>query len=137
MRRFFPLLALFAAGVAASIALAAPPPGHGPPTSSSSTSTGPGNSGAHGPKAKCHPVNLKGTVTGGTISLQVTKADPHSQQLLNGTATLKVDGKVSVQAWSCTDAGSTGSSALFLRQLHVGGKPQTGSTTATTTTSSP
>ena len=107
MRRFFPLLALFVAGVVASIALAAPPPGHGP-SPSSSTTTGPGNSGQHGPKAKCHPVNLKGTVSGGTIALTVTKADPHSQQLLNGTANLTVDGKVSVQAWSCAAAaGST------------------------------
>ena len=137
MKRFIPLLTLFAAGIAASFALASPPPGHGPQTGSSSTSTGPGQSGNHGPKAKCRPVNLKGTVAGGTIALNVTKAaGPHAQQFLNTTANLTVNGKVSVQAWSCGAAGSSGSSTsqmLFLRQLHAGGSPQQlGSTTTTT-----
>jgi hypothetical protein len=71
MKRIVPLLAVFAAGLAASFALASPPPGHGPGTS---TSTSPGKSGEHGDKAKCRPLNLKGTVTGGSIALNVTKA---------------------------------------------------------------
>jgi hypothetical protein len=136
MKRFIPLLALFAAGAAASFALASPP-GKGGPTTGSATTHG--NSGNHS-QSKCHPVNLKGTVTGGTISLAVTKAaGKNAQQLVGTTASLKVDGKVSVQAWSCA-ASSTGSApttqTLFLKQLHVGGSPQNlGSTT--TTTSSP
>jgi hypothetical protein len=133
MKRFIPLLALFAAGIAASFALASPPPGKGKPTSSTSTAEH-GKSGA-----KCHPVNLKGTVTGGTISLAVTKAaGKDSQSLVGTTAGLKVDGKVSVQAWACSTAGASSSAtpALFLKQLHVGGSPQNPGAT-TTTTSSP
>jgi hypothetical protein len=131
MKRFIPLLALFAAGIAASFALASPPPGHGPSTS---TSTSPGKSGEHGAKAKCRPINLKGTIAGGTIALNVTKASgPHGKQLLNTTANLAVSGKVSVQAWDCSAPGSTAASQLKLRQLHVGGSPQAQTTTTTTT----
>jgi hypothetical protein len=139
MKRFIPLLALFAAGVAASFALASPPPGHGPGSSSSnstSTSSGPGKSGQHGSKAKCRPINLKGTVDGGTIALNVTKASgPHGKQLLNTTANLTASGKVSVQAWDCSAPGSSAAPQLKLRQLHVGGSPQ--ATTTTTTTAGP
>jgi hypothetical protein len=126
------LVAVLAAGVVASFALAAPPPGKGPQTSSSSsTSTSPGKSGDHGNKAaKCRPINLKGTVAGGTIALQVTKASgPAGKQLLNSTANLTVSGKVSVQAWACSTAGSTAAPQLKLRQLHVGGSPQAPATT--------
>jgi hypothetical protein len=130
MKRFIPLLALFAAGIAASFAFASPPPGHGPSTS---TSTSPGKSGEHGAKAKCRPINLKGTVAGGTIALNVTKASgPHGKQLLNTTANLTVSGKVSVQAWDCSTPGSTAASQLKLRQLHVGGSPHAQTTTTTT-----
>jgi hypothetical protein len=139
MKRFIPLLALFAAGVAASFALASPPPGHDPGSSSSnstSTSSGPGKSGQHGSKAKCRPINLKGTVDGGTIALNVTKASgPHGKQLLNTTANLTASGKVSVQAWDCSAPGSSAAPQLKLRQLHVGGSPQ--ATTTTTTTAGP
>jgi hypothetical protein len=137
MKRFIPLLALFAAGVAASFALASPPSKGGPPAGSTATH---GNSGNHS-QNKCHPVNLKGTVSGGTISVTVTKAaGKNAQQLVGTTAGLKVDGKVSVQAWSCAPASSAGSApttqTLFLKQLHVGGSPQNLGQT-TTTTSSP
>jgi hypothetical protein len=138
MKRFIPLLALFAAGMVVSFAIAAPPPGKGKPTSSSSTSTTHGKSGEHGKsQAKCRPMNLKGTVADGMVALNVTKADPHSSQLLNTTANLTVKGNVSVQAWSCGAASGASSTApaLFLRQLHVGGSPQQlGSTTGTTGT---
>ncbi|HEU5278268.1 MAG TPA: hypothetical protein VFU26_05120 [Gaiellaceae bacterium] len=139
MKRFIPLLAVFAAGIAASFALASPPPGHGPNTSTStSTSSGPGKSGTHGSKAKCRPLNLKGTVTGGTIALNVTKASgPRGKALVGTVANLSVNGKVSVQAWSCAAAGQTGPQTLVLRQLHAGGSPQAATTTTTTTTSSP
>ena len=134
MKRFIPLLALFAAGIAASFALASPPPGHGPNTGSSptSTSSGPGKSGQHG-DAKCRPMNLKGTVAGGTIALNVTQAAGPRAKQLGSSATLQVSGKVSVQAWACGAAGSTSAPTLFLKQLHVGGSPHAfGSTTTTT-----
>jgi len=130
MKRLIPLLVVFAAGLAASFALASPNTGHAPSTS---TSTSPGKSGDHGSNAKCRPLNLKGTVTGGTIALNVTKAaGPRAKRLLNTTANLTVAGKVSVQAWSCAAPGATGPQTLVLRQLHVSGSPQ-----ATTTTSTP
>ena len=133
MKYFIALAALFATGIVASFAFAAPPPGKGPKTSTStSTSSGPGNSGDHA-KSKCRPINLKGTVAGGTISLSVTKASgPKGKELVGTTASLMVSGKVSVQAWSCATAGSTAAPQLQLRQLHVGGSPQ-----APTTTTSP
>jgi hypothetical protein len=126
MKHVIALVALLAMGVAASFALAAPPPGKGhKTTSSSSTSTAAGKSG----KAKCRPINLKGTVSGGTIALSVTKASGKAKKLVGTTANLTVSGKVSVQAWDCSAAGSTAAPQLKLRQLHVGGSPQ-----ATTTT---
>jgi hypothetical protein len=135
MKRLIPLLVVFAAGLAASFALASPNPGHGPSTSTS-TSTSPGKSGDHGSKAKCHPLNLKGTVPAGSIALTVTKAaGPSAKQLLNTTANLTVPaGKVSVQAWSCATTGATGAQTLVLRQLRIGGSPHPATTT---TTSSP
>jgi hypothetical protein len=128
------LVVVLAAGVAASFALAAPPPGKGPKTSSSSTSTSPGKSGDHGNKGgKCRPINLKGTVAGGTIQLNVTKASgPMGKSLVGTAANLTVSGNVSVQAWDCSAAGSTAAPQLKLRQLHVGGSPH-----APTTTTSP
>src|SRR4029450_9809897 len=132
MKQVIALVAVLAAGVVASFALAAPPPGKGPKTSTSaSTSTSPGKSGDH-KKAKCRPLNLKGTVTDGTIALQVTKAaGPQGKTLLNTTANLKVSGKVSVQAWACSTPGSTAAPQLTLRQLHVGGPPQGPTRTST------
>ena len=133
MKQVIALVAVLAAGVVASFALAAPPPGKGPQRSSStSTSASPGKSGDHG-KAKCRPMNLKGTVTGGTIALTVTKASgPKGKELVGTTANLIVSGTVSVQAWDCSAAGSSAAPQLKLRQLHVGGSPQ-----AQTTTTSP
>jgi len=124
MKYFIALAALFATGIVASFALASPPPGKGPKTSTStSTSSG---------KAKCRPINLKGTVAGGTIALNVTKASgPKGKELVGTTANLTVSGKVSVQAWSCATAGSTAAPQLMLRQLHVGGSPQAPTTTTT------
>ena len=133
MKRTIPFLALFAAGIAASFALASPPPGKGPAKSTStSTSSSPGKSG----KSKCRPINLKGTVTGGTIALNVTKAaGPRGKTLVGTTANLTVSGKVSVQAWDCSPPGSTAAPQLKLRQLRAGGSPHPAATTPTTTTS--
>src|SRR5262245_6383084 len=126
MKQVIALVAVLAMGAVASFALAAPPPGHGPNTSTS-TSTSPGKSG------KCRPVNLKGSVAGGTIALNVTKASgPKGKDLVGKPATLMVAGNVSVQAWDCSAAGSTAAPQLKLRQLHVGGSPQAPTTTTTT-----
>ena len=114
MKYLISLAALFAAGIVASFALASPPPGKGP-------------------SDKCHPINLKGTVAAGTIALNVTKASgPKGKDLVGTTANLMVKGKVSVQAWACSSAGSTAAPQLLLRQLHVGGSPQASGTTTTT-----
>ena len=130
MKQVIALVAVLAMGVVASFALASPPPGKGPKTStSSSTSTSPGKSGDHG-KAKCRPINLKGTVDGGTIALHVIKAaGPQGKSLVGTDANLSVKGSVSVQAWACTAAGSTAAPQLTLRQLHVGGSPPPPTTT--------
>jgi hypothetical protein len=127
MRRFIPLLALFAAGIVASYALAAPSPGKHDPSTSSSTSTSEHGKGAN----KCHPVNLKGTVTNATIVVNVTKASGHS--MIHGNANLTINGKVGAQVWMCSSPGASPTQTLFLRQLHVGGKPGT----QTTTTANP
>ena len=127
MKQVIALVAVLAMGVVASFALAAPPPGKGPkPSTSSSTSTSPGKSGEHGSKAKCRPVNLKGTVAGGTIALNVTKASgPKGKDLVGKSTSLTVSGNVSVQAWDCSAAaGSTAATALKIRQLRIGGSPQ-------------
>jgi hypothetical protein len=120
MKRFIPLLALFAAGVVASYAFASPPGG---PLSSSSTSTSEhGKSGDHA--NACHPVNLKGTVGATTISLTISNAaGPRAKQIASPAA-LMVKGKVAVQAWLCNSTGASPTQTLFLRQLHVSGKPQ-------------
>jgi hypothetical protein len=133
MKQVIALVAVLAMGVVASFALAAPPAGKGPTTStSSSTSTSPGKSGDHG-KAKCRPINLKGTVAGGTIALNVAKASgPKGKDLVGTTANLTVKGKVSVQGWACSAAGSTAAPQLTLRQLRVGGSPQVPTTTTST-----
>jgi hypothetical protein len=129
MKQVIALVAVLAMGVVASFALAAPPPGKGPSTS---TSTSPGKSGDHG-KAKCRPINLKGTVAGGTIPLNVTKASgPKGKDLVGTAANLTVKGNVSVQAWACSTPGSTAAPQLTLRQLHVGGSPQAPATTTST-----
>jgi hypothetical protein len=131
MKHVILALPVFAAGVVASFAIAAPPPGHGPSSSSTSTSAGPGKSGEHA-KAKCRPMNLKGTIEGGSITFHVTKAaGPKGKDLVNTDASLLVKGKVSAQAWACSSADSNAAPQLVLRQLHVGGSPQAPTTTTT------
>ena len=131
MKQVIALAVVLAAGILASFALGAPPPGKGNQTTSSSTSTSSGKPDGHGKsgdhaKGKCKPINLKGTVAGGALALSVKKASgPNGKQLLNTTANLTISGNVSVQAWDCSTAGSTAAPQLKLRQLHVGGSPQT------------
>src|SRR5438105_4547147 len=110
-----------------SFAIAAPPPGHGHQSGSTSTGEEHGKSGDKS-NVKCHPLNLKGKLTAGTLSLSVAKASGNNAKNLAGTtASLTVSGTVSVQAWSCGATGPTGAAAgaptLYLKQLHVGGSP--------------
>jgi hypothetical protein len=134
MKRIAFLLSVFAAGLLASSFAFADNSrkGPGPQTSTgTSTSSGPGKSGDHA-KSKCRPINLKGTVDGGSITLHVTSAaGPQGKQLLNTDANLTVKGKVGVQAWACSTPGSTAAPQLTLRQLHAGGSPQAPTTTTT------
>lgn len=111
------LVVLFAAGVAASLALAKPPKPPGPVASTSilssattaTTTTKP-------PKPKCNQVELKGSATGGTVSFMVTKANPRGRSLVGTQVTLTIPAGAKVKAKACTTAGS---SALTLRDLHV------------------
>jgi hypothetical protein len=130
MKRFIPLMALFAAGVAASYAFASPPRGPGSSSSSSTSTSAHGNSGTHG-NAKCHPVNFKGTVTGGTIMVTDIShiSGPAKNLTLGGVASLTVNGKVSVQAWDCGSPGAAPTQqTLVLRQLRIGGSPHVSKT---------
>jgi hypothetical protein len=94
MKRFSPLLAVFAAGLAAaSFATASPPPGKGPGHGKhQSTTSGTTTSGT----LSCHPIVstiLKGTFTAGggtSFTMNVTHANHHGQTLL-GSQTITVD----------------------------------------------
>jgi hypothetical protein len=167
MKRFTPLLAVFAAGlVAASFATAGPPPGKGngngkgnqSSTSESTTTSSP---------AACHPMVstiLKGTFVaagGAGFSMNVTHANHHGRALL-GAQTIAVDSKTSfkrngpatladfvagdrlnVQARTCKAkhgaAAPSSAPAQLLAKRVVGHPAKTGSadSVTTTTTSSP
>ena len=135
-------IACFAAGLAASIAFAAPQRAAEGTTTVATTTTGDhhGDKGKgddgdhHGDKGKakaCTGVELKGTVTGGSLSVAVTGANHGSSALVGSTATLAVSGPVSVHARLC---GTT----LTLQNLEVRhakpSAPPTGTTTTTSTT---
>jgi hypothetical protein len=120
MKRIAFIVVVFAAGIVASIALAKPPSGAGGASSTTPTTTT-GEHG-HGPKSKCHPVNLRGTVSGGSFSVAVTRADPHSQNLNGTSVTFHLDGRVSIKAVACTPTGAQ-SPTLTLRQLKSDAKP--------------
>jgi hypothetical protein len=130
-------IACFAAGLAASIAFAAPQRAAEGTTTAATTSTGEhhkgGDDGDHhgdaGKSTDCKGVELKGTVTGGTLSVAVTGANHGSSALVGTTATLAVSGPVSVHARLC---GTT----LTLQNLEVRhAKPSAPPTGTTTTTS--
>jgi hypothetical protein len=135
------LTACLAAGVAASIAFAAPQRrGESTTTgTTAATTTGRDHHGDdgdhHGGKPadapKCSGVELKGTVSGGSLTVAVTRADHRNNALVGSTATVAVSGPVSIHARMC---GTT----LTLQNLEVGhAKPSTpppGTTTTTSTT---
>jgi hypothetical protein len=99
------VVALFAAGLAASLALAS----SGPGTTTTTTTT-------TGKKAKCAQVELKGTANAGSLGFVVKKASKRGRALVGTTVTLAVPAGAKVKAKACTTAGS---STLTLRELHV------------------
>src|SRR3954451_15249844 len=127
-------LALFVAGMAASIALAAPSDnGSGSTTGTTATATTAttttrhkGDDDKHGDKAKrngCRQVELKGTVAASTLTVTVTKA--HAPARGRGsTVTLTVRaGSVKVHGRLCTTASGTttpAGSTLQLTELKIG-----------------
>jgi hypothetical protein len=103
------VVALFVAGLAASLALASPQK-RGDTTASTSTTT------TTGKKPKCFQVELKGTANAGSLGFVVTKANKRGRDLVGKTVVLAVPAGAKVKAKACTSAGS---SALTLRELHV------------------
>ena len=139
------LVALFAGGLLASMAIAKPsPPGHGrdgrsnvttattgttvTTTTGTTTTTTTTKHGEHGEhhESSCRNVELKGTIAGGSLSLAV--AGKHAK-LAGQTVTLAVAGNVSIEARAC---GSGGSLTYTVRELHADGRPAPPTTTTTT-----
>lgn len=127
-------LALFVAGVAASIALAAPrDTGSGSTTGTTATGTtattttrqkGEGK----GKRNGCRQIELKGTVAGSTLTLAVTKANGAGRGLGSSVTLTVPAGTVKVHGRLCTTASGTttpASSSLQLTELKVG-KPEGG-----------
>lgn len=106
------LAALFVAGLAASIALAAP--GHR--TDTTTTTTTGTTTTTKSKKAKCEQVELKGTATAGSVTFTVEKANKRGRDRVGKAATLTIPAGADVKAKACTTAGS---STLTLRDLHV------------------
>jgi hypothetical protein len=122
-------LALFVAGVAASIALAGPTD-HGSATTGTTatgtTATGTtgttttGHKDEHGKKGNrtgCRQVELKGTVAASTLTVTVTKANGAGRSL-GGSVTLTIPaGAVKVHGRLCTTASGTTTAATSTVQL--------------------
>ena len=98
------LMALFALGLTASLALASPSKRS---TEAQTTTTTP-------EKPKCDQVELKGTATSGSVAFTVTKANKRGQSLVGTTVTLAIPSGARIKAKACM-TGST----LTLRDLHV------------------
>jgi heme-binding NEAT domain protein len=109
------LLAVFVAGLAASLAFAAAPnsgkPGKPGTTTGSTTTTTP-------KKPKCQQVELKGNDATGSVSFTVLKANKRGRSLVGTSVTLSVPAGAKVKAKACSAGGT-----LTLRDLHVSPKP--------------
>jgi hypothetical protein len=138
------LAAVFVAGLAASIAFAAPRSDGGGTTATGTTATTTGGHGKHedgddGDKGKakrphCREVELKGTLANGTLSVSVDKANKLGATL-GSSVTVAYGGRVKLHARLCQAANSN--SVLQLRELKVqGGAADSTTTTTTTTTTS-
>jgi hypothetical protein len=104
--------ALFVAGLTASLALAAPSKkGVEAQTTTTSTTSDP-------KKPKCEQAELKGTATGSTFGLTVTKANKRGRDRVGTSVNLVIPAGASVKAKVCTTGGG-----LTLRDLHVKVKP--------------
>ena len=109
------LTALFVAGLTASLALAAPSmKGVEAQTTTTSTTSEPKKP----KKPKCEQAELKGTATGSTFGLMVTKANKRGQDFVGTSVNLVIPAGASVKAKVCTTGGG-----LTLRDLHVKVKP--------------
>jgi hypothetical protein len=107
------LAALFVAGLAASLALAASPKAAKPkPGMTTATTT------TTSKKPKCQQVELKGNATSGSVAFTVLKANKRGRSLVGTTVTLTVPAGGKVKAKACSDGGT-----LTLRDLHVKVKP--------------
>jgi hypothetical protein len=101
-----PLFALFAVGLTASLAFAAPSERSNEAQTTSTTSAS--------EQPKCDQVELKGTATGGSVAFTVTKANKRGKSLVGTAVMLAVPAGAKVKAKVCT-TGTT----LTLRDLHV------------------
>jgi hypothetical protein len=117
-------LALFVAGIAASIALAAPRDnGSGSTTGTTTTGTTGTTTTRHHkgddkPKGNgCRQVELKGTVTASTLSLTVTKANGPARGLGSSVTLTIPAGTVKVHGRLCTTASGTTTPAGSTLQL--------------------
>jgi hypothetical protein len=99
------LVALFALGLTASLALASPSKRSAEAQTTTTTST---------EKPKCEQVELKGSATGGSVAFTVTKANKRGQSLVGTSVTLAIPVGAKIKAKACTTGG-----ALTLRDLHV------------------
>ena len=110
------LLAVFAAGLAASLAFAAAPnsgkPGKPGSTTGSTTTT-------TSKKPKCRQVELKGNGATGSVSFTVSKANKRGRSLVGTSVTLNIAAGAKVKAKACSGEGGS----LTLRDLHVSPKP--------------
>lgn len=103
------LVALFVAGLVASLAVGKPPKlGSAAQTTTTTTTT-------TTTKPKCDQVELKGNATAGSVSFTVTKANKRGRNLVGTQVTLTVPAGAKVKAKACTGAGG----ALTLRDVHV------------------
>jgi hypothetical protein len=106
------LAALFVAGLAASLALAASSkPGKPGATTATTTTT-------TSKKPKCQQVELKGNATSGSVALTVLKANKRGRSLVGTSVTLTIPVGGKIKAKACSDGGT-----LTLRDLHVKVKP--------------
>ena len=143
------LLALFAAGIASSFALASPGHGRGrgqggeegaPATAPEKAHGKAEHESANTTSASCRNVSLKGTLDGATVSLAVTRGSKAARGLLGTTVSLSATGPASVQARVC---GIGTGQTLELRVLKVAEQRSdqapttTGETTTAATTTSP
>jgi hypothetical protein len=122
-------LALFVAGIAASIALASPSAdGTGttttattPTATTGTTTTGEHHKGDKGKDKgkKCHSLELKGTLGAGQITLAVDKANKQGRDLAGTTVTLALTGAAKVHAKVCGDGTAQ---TIQLTDLKLSGK---------------